>query len=297
MPRRNHFRQRQQRRYKRGAYRNPFLQKTQKLKLSGAKKIVLPILIVFGSFILLFLLFSHDVFNYHRVEILGTEYIDKMALETLISDYASERSLLFFKQQNQFLFKETVLTEQLLETFALANVELSTREDVIYIQLTERTSNLIWISNAAAYVSDLNGVISRELDLETLSLAFETTDVTSLPKKLQQIRELPRLYDLNNVPVTLGSQVLKEIEAENILRLHDGLDDLGISFERTEIDRLAGKWMRIVTTDGFAILFDASGDIESQLKNLDVVLREEVGESRGGLQYIDLRFGDRVYYK
>lgn len=273
------------------------MQKTQTLKLSGAKKIVLPILIVFGSFTLLFLLFSHDVFNYHRVEILGTEYIDKTALETLISDYASERSLLFFKQQNQFLFKENVLTEQLLETFALASVELSAREDVIYIQLTERTSNLIWISNAVAYVSDLNGVISRELDLETLSLAFETTDVASLPKELQQIRELPRLYDLNNVPVTLGSQVLKEIEAENILRLHDGLNDLGISFERTEIDRLAGKWMRVVTTDGFGILFDASGDIESQLKNLDVVLREEVGESRGGLQYIDLRFGDRVYYK
>jgi hypothetical protein len=51
-----------------------------------------------------------------------------------------------------------------------------------------------------------------------------------------------------------------------------------------------------VTEDGYGILFDALGDIDAQLQNLDVVLREQV-EDRGSLEYIDLRFGDRVYFK
>ena len=56
----------------------------------------------------------------------------------------------------------------------------------------------------------------------------------------------------------------------------------------------------IKTGEGWQIYFntDTDSDITSQLTKLDLLLQKEISaESRQSLQYIDLRFKDRAYYK
>lgn len=296
MSRRNHFRQRQRKKYQRRSYKNPLF--TKKERSTSYQKFLFPGIVVTFCLLGTFVLLRHDLFRYKHVEIIGTEYLSHELLESEITSYVDDSVKLFFRRSNQFLFSSDVLTERLQSEFALADVLVSTQEDTIYIQLAERTSNLIWISNAVAYVADLDGVISREIPNEQLTLAFNTPegDEELVTKEIRQLRELPLFYDLNDINVSTGDVVLKPEEVENILRLHEGLDQQEIPYKRTEIDRLAGKWMRIVTVDGYGILFDALGDIDTQLANLSVVLNEQVGD-RTKLEYIDLRFGDRVYFK
>lgn len=54
--------------------------------------------------------------------------------------------------------------------------------------------------------------------------------------------------------------------------------------------------MTAFTEAGYAVLFDPALPIDSQADNLAVVLRERVPDP-SRLQYVDVRFGDYVYYK
>jgi hypothetical protein len=37
--------------------------------------------------------------------------------------------------------------------------------------------------------------------------------------------------------------------------------------------------------------------IQNQIDNLKILLKEKIGEDRTKIQYIDLRFGDKIFYK
>lgn len=53
----------------------------------------------------------------------------------------------------------------------------------------------------------------------------------------------------------------------------------------------------VVTEEGWRILWNEHDDLSSQMTRLATVLREKVRERRPKLEYIDLRFGDRLYLK
>lgn len=55
--------------------------------------------------------------------------------------------------------------------------------------------------------------------------------------------------------------------------------------------------VRIKLNEGFEIYFNLEEDLEKSLKVLETVLREEIKDRRPELEYIDLRFGNKVFYK
>lgn len=54
--------------------------------------------------------------------------------------------------------------------------------------------------------------------------------------------------------------------------------------------------INVLTDDGFEIYFDSKQDIDKQIENLTNVLKQKI-DNKEKLQYIDLRFIDRIYYK
>lgn len=54
--------------------------------------------------------------------------------------------------------------------------------------------------------------------------------------------------------------------------------------------------INIVTQDGVKILFDSTLDIEAQIKNLQTILETNITDVTA-VEYIDMRFPDRVYYR
>lgn len=50
------------------------------------------------------------------------------------------------------------------------------------------------------------------------------------------------------------------------------------------------------TTEGWEIRFDASSDLEQQLQKLSLTLRDRL-QQRTHLKYVDVRFGDRVFFQ
>ena len=131
---------------------------------------------------------------------------------------------------------------------------------------------------------DLEGIVVRAITDEEHTTALQST------------KQLPLFIDLNNVPVDVGSQVLSALEIENALQFYTHLEEAEIKSIQTELDRLAGKWAKVQTEQGFDILIDLAGDIELQYSNLVTLLKDQI-PNPSELDYIDLRFGDKVYYK
>ena len=228
---------------------------------------------------------AHPVFRIHRVEILGVEYLDTQAFETVISTYIHTPVLFFFERSNRFLFSLDGLSAILEEQFALAEISIGLQEGSVFIQLEERTSNLLWKTQGKLYVVDLEGVVVREV-IDSEDSIFQQGNLS----------ELPIFIDINSVAVEVGSFVLTPIEIEKAFIFFEYLKEIGIIYKYLELDRLAGKWVKLVTEQGYSILVDLTGDIEKQYQNLATVLREQVSD-HSTLEYVDLRFGDKVYFK
>lgn len=279
---RDYFRQAQKRRYQSRNYRNPHLdhKKPARWRLIGASAGGLVVILGLMTF-----LFAHPLFRIDRIEITGVEYIPRTELESLVASYTNESALLVFTRRNSFLFSDDVLARRLEETFALSSISVTLQEGTILIDLKERTSNLFWKTQDRLFVVDLEGIVVREI-----------TDPEDSMLKQPNLEELPVFVDANDVDVRVGSSVLTPEEIENAFKFFTSLEGAGIAYTSLEIDRLAGKWVQLVTQTGYRILFDPTGDIDEQFHNLAAVLQEQV-EDPAGLEYIDLRFGDKVYFK
>ena len=230
----------------------------------------------------LFLLFSHRALAIQSVYVEGLEHIERSTFEGEVSAYLHERALLFFDRSNQYLFSREDLQLALESQFTFTSLSITQAGKELRITVKERTSNLVWMTDRE-YIVDLDGIITRVLNRE-------------LPEDAALALRLPVFYDTNEVAVEIGLPVLTPDEILNVFRFHEILGSQGILYTQTHVNRLAGGWMSIVTQTGYEIYFDVTGDIEAQGDTLKTVLATQV-EDRESLEYIDLRFGDHVYFK
>jgi cell division septal protein FtsQ len=281
MGNRDYFRQTQRASYDSRSYRNPHLRGERTIPWKRISVCIGACVIIV---VMTTLMLGHSVFQIQHIEITGRQTIDRSILEESIRQSLEENAFFFFHRSNQFLFSSEQLASMLEQTFALATVTIGIQERNVFIQLEERTSNLIWQTQNQQYVVDLEGIVVRAIPDEEHTTAPQST------------KQLPLFIDLNNVPVDIGSQVLSVLEIENALQFYTRLEEAEIKSIQTELDRLAGKWAKVQTEQGFDILIDLAGDIELQYSNLVTLLKDQI-PNPSELDYIDLRFGDKVYFK
>lgn len=275
MQKRNHFHRLQQKRYSRGAYRNPYFQApkapTNKYIYMGAGSLVL-----FAAIFIYF--FSYPAFKIRSVEIRGIQTSSNEQMKTEIRAYLNQSHFFVFHNTNRFLFSKKSLQAFLENSFAFDQIDIRLKKQTLSLTIKERTSDIIWKTNKELYLADLQGIVTKKID------------------QIDPAKPLPIIVDRNNKVMSVGDQVLSEDQIKKILTFHQLLLAQGISFTETQIDLQVGKWMGILTTQGFYILFDPDSDLKTQTERLSAMLKETIKDT-SNLQYIDLRFGDHVYYK
>ena len=282
MARRDFFKTFQQKSYQSRNYKNPHI----KEKAIWNVRSLLIWLVVGLSLLALFgVLLTHQVFRIQSVEVYGTQYLDREQFETTVMDYLHSKYFFVLKRSNRFLFSPDVISLKLLDQFALSSVDVGLTETGIHIQLQERTSNLFWKTLGKLYVVDLEGVVVREVVSDDDSILGQAN-----------VTEFPIFVDTNNASVAIGISTLTQQEVENAFEFIEGMRMIPLTLSYIEIDRVAGKWIQVVTKDEYRILIDLTGDIQEQYDNLATVLTNEIRDT-STLEYIDLRFGDKIYYK
>lgn len=258
------------------------------------------ILILLSFSFLLWIVFGSPIFRITQVSLQGTSPSSSGELQTQVDSFLSKRHFLFFHNRNHWLFDKEACRSYLEQFYAF---ETLTFEFVDLRQLSitvqEKASSFLWETGDRTFVVDLQGTVVREItstEEQWLASATPPAENEPLPEEQQSFLSLPRFRDLNNAPIAPGLIVASPDEIASIFSFQQALTTLSILFIETHIDRLSGKWIGILTSAGYLILFDAAGDIQAQALRLQSVLKESIPDP-STLEYIDLRFGDHVYFK
>ena len=66
---------------------------------------------------------------------------------------------------------------------------------------------------------------------------------------------------------------------------------------QVRLDGLQAQNLRLVTSEGWSIMLNADDDLKSQLGNAQLVLKAKVGPDHRNVEYVDVRFGEKIFLK
>lgn len=125
--------------------------------------------------------------------------------------------------------------------------------------------------------------------IDTSGFAYETApnSTGALILKVQS--------DMNEIVV--GSQAVEPVLMERFGLLGKELKKIGLEAIGYEISQKNPRDIRAKTNEGFEIIFNRDDDFQNVFRVLKTILDEEIKEKRSKIEYIDLRFGNKVFYK
>lgn len=273
MKHRDHFKRIQQKQYQHRVYKNPYFAAKKNFPM---KRVLITIAgSVFIIIICIFFLTSAK-FRINEVKINGVQMDTRASIERSVREYLNAGFLFVFSNTNRFVFSERKFRVFLERSFTFEKLKINFTKNTLSLEIKERTSQFVWKTKNKMYLIDSQGTVLNQDDVDN--------------------QNLPLFVDKNNIPITIGKQILSPDEIKNIFLFHEQLGKQEIAFKETLVDQLVGKWVGVVTQQGFTILFDPSTNVLDQALRLQSALKDSTKDFTH-LQYVDLRFGDHVYIK
>jgi POTRA domain-containing FtsQ-type protein/cell division protein FtsQ len=164
----------------------------------------------------------------------------------------------------------------------------ATLPDTLDIQIVERQPAGFWTSGDQTYLVDREGVILKAVDAETAQIracAGQPCDA--------QVAALPSVAEAQPEPHKPGEHVDSNALKTSAL-LASLLPTIGVQPQGFQWSPDAG--LEVSTDKGWDVRFDQSGDLRTQVATLQAV-RDELTRTRTTAGLIDVRFGDRPYFR
>lgn len=272
---RNFFHTTQQKKWREGSYKNPYFETTSRqtyttwLRWGGG--------IALGFGVLFSVLYAPWVrIQTYAVE--GTEFLPTENLEATARHLLDSNRYGFIPKDHLLFLSEKELQQELFEQFRLDRLEVKRRGYTLQIQVTEKLSRAVWQTKTAAFVIDEQGVVVNRLD--------ETDDTT----------QLTIIHSVRDEPVYPGETVLEPHIIDHIFSLLTLFQSGPLIIDSLEIDSQEARFLRIHLSEGFSVFFDPTIEMTDQYHRLVRVLQGETTDP-SSYEYIDVRFGERVYIK
>jgi len=268
-------------------YDNPYFQnkknrgkrevgfKNFKLKLA----IYLTILLFLTCFYYFFL---SSKFSISSVKVAGAVKISGNEMENKAYSFIRQRRWLALSQKNIFIFNADKFKNIINSDYSLKNIEIiKNYPNQIIIKIQEKEHSLILVENGKYYYLNIDGSVIAEADPLEISTSDFPVIENYTDKKISghKISELDAQLEFINK--------FFNIYKEN---------SLGLSLDKFLIDENSMD-ISVVVKDAPIIIFRATEDTDAQLNKLSALLQDRFKNDFSSKQHIDLRFGDKVYYK
>lgn len=221
-------------------------------------------------------------FNIQKISITGVEHFDGTQIQTYVQSQLHDDRFHYLSQSNIFIYQKEAIEKGIVAQFPHVKTAFITRADPLSTEITvavgERQPYAKWCAESLeCYAMDDSGFIFSSAQITdsfttpyTFSgeLTLNPIGNTYLPGSFEKILALLRVLqqELRLSPLTI------EKNADHDFTVH--------------------------FTDGYALKasYDTAPDVLA--RNLQLVLQSDVLKNRTNeIEYIDLRFGNRVYYK
>lgn len=286
--------------YHRKKYQNPFFKRPNAISRGrrfrnrhqsfgswrGRMFVILLIILLGGA---IYLIFYSPYFAIRQVEISGLQKIDYNEFRGVMDRQIASRRFLIFPQNNIFIFDEKSVEKEINERYALNYLKIEKRlPGVIRISMEEKMPALIWKTTEKFYLVGGDGVIIREIQEEEVP-GYQANETGT---------NMALVFDKSNEITAVKEQIISGEKAEAVVNLQNNLARAtGLQIVNFAMANREGLMIKGLTSEGWQIYFSPIDDLNEQIQKLNVFLKEKNQEDRRGLQYVDLRFEDRVYYK
>lgn len=288
-----------------------------KLETKNWKNIIYVGIIVLCTTGTLWLCFYHPFFQIKHIDISGTERLNKEEIHTAVEGIIYYNILFLFPQKSYFLLDVDDVRDILLERLPIDHIRVVKEfPGTIHIEISEKISTIIYDDGAQYSYIDMSGylvesirkvgddewLIEKEMVTSTSETGEEFREERILSKThiiptkqiITEMGEYPIIYDARTDKKIDNTKVLPEEITQGTMEWYSRIGQTDIPFHYIEIQTQLGEG-RLYTKEGWYADIFLDKDIDGQFNTLLFLLDEKIDRTQ--LNYIDLRFGDRVFWQ
>lgn len=272
--------------YNKKKYKNPYFNRDKKIRKNKFKfnyRLNIRNLIFFAIFILLigifWLLFFSDLFSVKKIEYTGLSNLTENELDSLVNSRIKTKKYLILRQDSIILLNKNDLVYKISENYNVQGIDIQKKlPSTIIINIKEKGIAAIWQeSQNYFYIDDNGGIIKQVMDISDNN---EYPIIENKGDLRIYEKSIPAQYDIK-----------KTIELFKLFKLNEGKFELSKIVVDNEPNTI-----KIVTKNGLLLLFNSNNEIDGQLLKLQSISKDKQLNLENKA-YIDLRFGDKIYFK
>ncbi|KKS96309.1 MAG: hypothetical protein A2W71_01830 [Candidatus Nealsonbacteria bacterium RIFCSPLOWO2_02_39_8] len=231
-----------------------------------------------GLLLIFFLVWGFFWIPYLRVANIKVEgYQDENSVKIALADYLSSRGKFFLPQNNFFLLNIGDVKRILKEKgFDLQDVSKQI-PNTLLIRFISMPSLFIFCQDkSSCFYVNSSGVLGERAPRFSESPLLELAIAEQIFPKI-------------------GDQIFSEQQARFLGVFLDSLKNLNLALSKIEIS--GNKDIKIFTKEGWHILTSSDLDADRVSQDLQLLISQKIADNRSRLEYIDMRFPNKAFYK
>jgi cell division septal protein FtsQ len=266
---------------------NPYFSKkrgssaNKKLLLSSRSKLYFCLSLVIFSILSWFFFYS-SFFIISDWEVNGVDGEKKEDINRLVREQMEYPKLFIFRQKNIFLFDKKKLAENINQKYNPKQILVSKNifKKNLLLSIEERPSSFVWKEENKYFFSDESGNITSET--EPLSINSQDYPI------------------IENQGGSLISGRTINVSSDKIKKIKDLFEKFKNNAYNINIEKFIltpDQSFKIKILSGPEIILNSQVNIDDQINKLIELREGKLKNNFDTLEYIDLQFGDRIYYR
>lgn len=258
-------------------FENPrLLKKREKHKLFWLRSTVVIGVCLFVSGVVF--VFYSGFFRINEYDVSGLNKIKKENIDTIINNYLDKRRLFIFSHRNYWLVDKNELKAEISKYYYFEKLEIKRKlPNHLMVDVSEKQPMINWVSKELCFHVDLTGA----------AIGYCENDSGLLT-----------IRDLQARDVNIGALVVGPKALAYIVELHQKATNLLRERYKPLYYELNGNVLEAKSDTGPAVRYNMDLDVGEQVGRLDLISQQkDVRDIYPTLKYIDLRFGEKVFYQ
>lgn len=283
---------RKKRDYNKKKFNNPFF--PAKKKAHGFVKRLIPIFLPIG--LLLIFYFSYRSLTISDIKINGGSASDEATVRNIIATEMTGRRFFIFHEDSIIFFnssKAAVEAKKIPTVFSIA-IEKRLPHTLI-ININNKSVSAVLLANGSKYYLDETGKAIKIEDLSDVVVENSNSN-TQLIRLKSDSANYPAVVIDNLSKLNVGDVPIKKnnldfiLAVDKLIKKRGGFVPLNynLNLQTAEVD--------LSVTEGWHVKFNSLGNAGEQVDSLYLILNNSVS-STSVLHYVDVRYGDKVFYQ
>lgn len=229
-----------------------------------------------------------------QITITGTEQLSQDQVMAVINAQLDQRRIGMLPQRNLIWFDVDAAVKALREKFSLEAVAIQRHwPGRLEVEIREPAATLIWVTGSESFEVKRSGEVLRPVSTRE---AIQEQGSLRLLRPQAASQGTPIIYDLSNTPIPANQQVVGESQVTFFLDLSKQISDVLETSPAHYRYQKSDRTVEVVTQGGWRIIVGTDRSIEQQVSALNTVLESAI-KNQSSLDYVDVRFGGKVYYR